>query len=41
MREEEIKDAFVRALNTLLERKEEIFTAYETIIAGLAGTVGT
>ena len=38
VREEEIKDAFVRALNTLLERKEEIFTAYETIIAGLADT---
>ena len=38
MREEEIKAAFERALGRMLERRSEIFSAYETMIASLTDT---
>ena len=38
VREEEIKAAFEKALGMMLERRGEIFSAYETMIAGLTDT---
>ena len=38
VREDEIKAAFERALEMLLERRGEIFSAYETMIASLTDT---
>ena len=38
VREEEIKAAFERALGRMLERRSEIFSAYETMIASLTDT---
>lgn len=38
VREEEIKAAFERALGRILERRSEIFSAYETMIASLTDT---
>ena len=38
VREEELRTAFEKALGMLLERRSEIFSAYETIIANLTDT---
>lgn len=38
VREEEIKAAFEKALGMMLERRSEIFSAYETMIANLIDT---
>ena len=38
VREEELRAAFEKALGMLLERRSEIFSAYETIIANLTDT---
>ena len=38
VREEEIKAAFEKALGMILERRSEIFSAYETMIASLTDT---